>query len=168
METLRNAGYTKPGDECNCLSLIRLKFPRFLPRIKAKTLSSICNVPRDSDKYKKCFSFIIWGIAEINECCAVPRCVPGGRPGCRGGLMPGGLDDRTALSILVGWDQYASFLVQPPAASPGVVPTSAVFGASLFLASTRRPRQDRESYQPRCGEYTGGTEINKKAPSAVL
>lgn len=67
METLRNAGYTKPGDECNCLSLIRLKFPRFLPRIKAKTLSSICNVPKDSNKDKKCFSFIEWGIAK-NGC----------------------------------------------------------------------------------------------------
>lgn len=83
-------------------------------------------------------------------------------------LVPGGLNDRTAFGLLVGWDQYASFLVQPPAASPGVAPTSAVFGASLFLASTRRPRQDRESYQPRCGEYTGGTEINKKTPSAAL
>lgn len=47
----------------HCLSLIRSKFPRFLPRIKAKTLSSICNVPKDNDKYKKCFSFIKWGIA---------------------------------------------------------------------------------------------------------
>ena len=41
----------------NCLSLIRSKFPRFLPRIKAKTLSSICNVPKDNYKYRKCFSF---------------------------------------------------------------------------------------------------------------
>ena len=29
------------------LFLVRLKFARFLPRIKAKTLSSVCNVPRD-------------------------------------------------------------------------------------------------------------------------
>ena len=32
--------------------------PDFYPRIKAKTLSSICNVPKDNDKYRKSISFI--------------------------------------------------------------------------------------------------------------
>lgn len=38
--------------------LVLLKFTRFLPRIKAKTLSSICTFPKEQHKYKKCFSFI--------------------------------------------------------------------------------------------------------------
>ena len=57
--------HTQPYKVMNELPiLVLLKFTRFLPRIKAKTLSSICNVPRDNDKYRKSFPFIIWGIAD--------------------------------------------------------------------------------------------------------
>ena len=39
------------------LILVQMKFARFLPRIKAKTLSSICSCPEGLRKDRKCFSF---------------------------------------------------------------------------------------------------------------
>jgi len=37
--------------------LAQLKFADFSSRIKAKTLSSVCNVPKDNDKDRKVFLF---------------------------------------------------------------------------------------------------------------
>ena len=54
MTKCQKALHVNRGDEC-LLTLVRLKFARFPAGIKAKTLSSICNVPKDKSKDKNYF-----------------------------------------------------------------------------------------------------------------
>ena len=55
MHIVSKTRYAKQGDEWLAYPCALKIYQIFHSRIKAKTLSSVCNVPRDNDKVKKMF-----------------------------------------------------------------------------------------------------------------
>ena len=64
MHIVSKTPYAKQGDDWSAYPCAFENLPDFPFKDTAKTLSSVCNVPKDNDKDKKCFLLSVWSIEE--------------------------------------------------------------------------------------------------------